>query len=537
MLAGWLLTLGIWTAVSGLGSGTHTSTRLRSQAMWIWSRTTGICAIASFSSGGLSRLSSAYRARTLWLPHGLSPASRLRPPGYGWCLTGQRQLRFPGSPEPKVRTEVPLDPTTIDPTDPVFLSYRQTDGTRTTADLAQLLRAAGIPVWRDKDDLPPGDTIARLQEAIDDGISVGVLVITPDIQYSDIVRGTEAPRLLALHDKFPEFTLGIVNGASPGAKPDYAAPDRLLGLPVGRLKVVDQQPTSRTGLRRLTEGLLRTRVALLRGRVAGDDETLTLSIQTRNGAQVYDHREGQLDIRLKPTPDGRLPSRAGLMDFKDTISFLPDAVTRSGARRVRVLGGAHLSVALALGAALPSTRVGRMEVVHQDGALWQSGPEPSHPNPLAVRVHAEGHNPASAGRPQVAAYVDLLSTPSDSAFDRFLEEQGSRLTAWRHLKAVGSGLLDPHDAGLIAADLAAHIRSLSQEDGNAEVHLLLRCPFPVAVLLGRLTNTLRVITYEWDNSDRSAGSDYRPRYVPCLRVEASSGRGAITEVLLTTARA
>ena len=45
-----------------------------------------------------------------------------------------------------------------DPADPVFISYRQKDGTGVAGELAWLLRAAGIPVWRDRDDLPPGDT-------------------------------------------------------------------------------------------------------------------------------------------------------------------------------------------------------------------------------------------------------------------------------------------------------------------------------------------------------------------------------------------
>jgi hypothetical protein len=68
--------------------------------------------------------------------------------------------------------------------------------------------------------------------------------------------------------------------------------------------------------------------------------------------------------------------------------------------------------------------------------------------------------------------------------------------------------------------------------GNAEVHLLLRCPFPLAVLTGRLTNTLRIVAYEWDDSDPVEGSDYRARYVPTLRVRASANKGAIEEVLV-----
>ena len=68
----------------------------------------------------------------------------------------------------------------FDAAGPLFLSYRQSDGTAIVASLAWLLRAAGIPVWRDKDDLPPGDTADRLEQAIADGLSGAVFVITPE---------------------------------------------------------------------------------------------------------------------------------------------------------------------------------------------------------------------------------------------------------------------------------------------------------------------------------------------------------------------
>ncbi len=424
----------------------------------------------------------------------------------------------------------------IDPANPIFLSYRHQDGTRITSRLAWLLRAAGVPVWRDKDDLPPGDTIARLQQAIDDGISGGVLVITPDIENSKIVRDIEAPKLIALHNACPEFTLGIANGVKGvSAKPDYSEPDRLLCLAPGTLSGVDQQPASRAGLHTLVQGLVNTRIAHLRSRIAADDQTLTISIQTRNTPQVYDRTEGQLDIRLRPTNDGRLPSRPGLADLKEVIDLLPHAVVRSGAKRVRVRGGAHLSVALALGAALPSTRVGQIEVIDQGGTTWTSGSEAVFTDPPAVQVVSQATNPAASGHPAVAVYADMLPTRSDAAYDRFLDEHKAHLTAWSQLTSGdGRALVDPAQAGRIAADLAAHLRQLSAEHQNAEIHLLLRCPFPLAVLLGRLTNTLRLVVYEWDHSDLTLG-DYRPRYDPCIRVSASSGTGVIAELLLPTA--
>ncbi len=425
---------------------------------------------------------------------------------------------------------------TTEPTDPVFISYRQSDGTKIAAELAWLLRAAGIPVWRDRDDLPPGDTESRLIQAIAAGISGGILVITPDVAASRVVRTVEAPRLLELHNTQEVFALGIANDVkNEDGSTDYAAPDRLLDARPGALQGVNQYAADRQGLLALIRGLLWHRIASQREQIQSTDQTLHLSVQTRNTPQVYDRTGDELDIRLRPPNHERLPSREGLLDLKDVIGYLPDAATRSGARRIRVQGGAHLSVAFAIGAAIPSSRIGHMEIVDQQGVSWVSSGESQFANPPHAHIAAEERNPSAivSGRPRVAVYLDLLPQPSDTAFARLLEEDGTYFVAWRHLVSSSHALLDASEAGAIAADVAAHIREISNENQNAEVHLLLRCPFPMALLLGRLTNTLRIVTYEWDDSAPNDGVDYRARYVPTLRLRTSASGGVIEEVLVS----
>lgn len=427
------------------------------------------------------------------------------------------------------------NPAIPDPVDPIFISYRQNDGTEIAAELAWLLRSAGIPVWRDQDDLPPGDTEARLRQAIDAGISGGVLVTTPDVVNSRVVKMLEAPGLLALHEAHEEFALGIANSLETEAgRTDYSAPDRLLHVRPGTLTMVDQCPANRDGLLGLVRGLVWHRIASQRERLLAGDQTFHLSLQTRNTPQVYDRTGDELDIRIRPSSHERLPSAEGLRDLKDTIALLPDAATRSGAPRVRVQGGAHLSVAFAVGAALPSTRIGQMEVIDGQGTSWASDGEARFTAPSRARIASEWSNPSppASGRPAVAIYVDLLPQRSDSAFERYIEDNARALLAWRHLISASDALLDPSVAGAIAADVAAHIRAMSNDHANAQVHLLLRCPFPLALLIGRLTNTLRFVVYEWDDTDPSEGSDYRARYVPILRVRTSASLGVIEEVLL-----
>jgi len=53
------------------------------------------------------------------------------------------------------------------------------------------------------------------------------------------------------------------------------------------------------------------------------------------------------------------------------------------------------------------------------------------------------------------------------------------------------------------------------------VHLFLRTPFPIALLLGRPLNTLEVTLYEWDDTGVA------PRYVEVATVASGRGGGGI----------
>lgn len=425
---------------------------------------------------------------------------------------------------------------TINPRDPVFVSYRHSDGIALAAELTWLLRAAGIPVWRDVDDLPPGDTDARLEQAIDEGISGAVIIITPQIADSRVVREVEAPRLLHLHRTAPDFALGIVNAVSTASGGlDYDAPDRVLGMEPPQLRSVDQKSANREGLVAMTRQMLWHRIAAIRPLLPPNGGELRISLQTRNTPQVYDRTDADLDIRIRPSTHEKLPSAGGLEDLADTVRFLPDAVTRAGANGVRIEGGAHLSVAIAIGAAIPSTRVGPMTVVDGRGVHWASTTEPQLLDEPRIQIARESKGSVATSedkRPEAAAYIDLQSPRSDTAFDHFLAEYADELVAWQHLAPTRTGLLDPTDGGNIAAEAVAHIRELSMANGNAVVHLMVRGPFGLAVLMGRLTNTLRVVAYEWNASDAPDGTFMPPRYEATVQLRASTPAGVIERVIV-----
>lgn len=422
------------------------------------------------------------------------------------------------------------------PGGPVFVSYRQSDGTIPVTQLAWLLRAAGVPVWHDRTDLPPGETEQRLQEALGDGLSGAVLLVTPDIALSSVVQHVELPALLGLHVD-ADFVLAVANLVrKPDGKVDYGAPDRLLNQPKALQGLKQYAADSRAKLATLVRDLARFRAGRIAAARRGSVEPLHISLQTRGGPVAHAKGAADLPIMLRPAASGRIPDRAGLLDLQSTLPFLPETYAQAGAAAIRVTGGAHLSVAFAVGAALPAALVGAVAVEGTDGAVWTCGTVSSGAAAGLVRRVSGGMGPARLpGEPHaVVAFVDLLPSSSEAAYTRLLSESAG-FDAWEYLRPSAPGPLDPATAGLMIEEVAGRLRSLAQRYGNATLHLLLRCPFPVALLLGRLCNTTRIVVYEWDDTEVPGDPDLRPRYVPVLAVRAGSADGPITEVLLPAA--
>ncbi len=86
-----------------------------------------------------------------------------------------------------------------------------------------------------------------------------------------------------------------------------------------------------------------------------------------------DAGDDDLHIRIQAAGDGRLPSRTGLQLLQTTLPLTSDAIYATRAQTVRIRGEAHLSAALALGAALPETKIGKRPPAQR--------PQPVRPQP------------------------------------------------------------------------------------------------------------------------------------------------------------
>ena len=399
--------------------------------------------------------------------------------------------------------------------------------------MAWALRSAGVPVWLDRSDLAPGDMERRLAEAMQSGLSGAVLLVTPDIGASTVIRDTELPQLLALEAE-GGFTLSIAStiGAEAGGL-DYSAPDRLLSQATPLLKRLRQDPalTSRE-IADIARSHCRLRMEALRADIASTGQVIDINLQTRVVPSAIGP-QGDLVVRLRPPmPNDRRPHRQGLEDLRLFLGDLPHLLEIAGARHAQVSGGAHLSVAFALGAALPTTLLGDVEVVDTAGHTWTSSDNAPAPAASTRLLGVIDRSPRGTPIGDAVVYVDLLPTRSDLAFDRLVDTRLGRVASVFHLRPVAEGNLLPEDAGAIVTEASHAIRQAASRSETSEVHLLLRCPWTVALLLGRTLNTIRVNLYEWEDGPDDGDSRVAPRYLPSLVVRSGAGGSPIERVVL-----
>ncbi|MBB4677439.1 SAVED domain-containing protein [Crossiella cryophila] len=389
--------------------------------------------------------------------------------------------------------------------DDIFLSYRHSDGDSLAESAAWVFRSHGLPVWHDQTHLPPGHFKRRLQEALESGLSGAVLLITPDMAYSEIVRDLELPRLLQL-EADSAFTFAIGSTISgPDGKLDYGAPDRLLPQEGWLLRDFDQfSVVDHAGLARLAGEMAARRV-----RNAASEGRLRLDIQTR--LPPLGTPKVPLAVRTRPpSPGTSVPPPQAWADIAPFLGDLPRLVQVSGVGHLHVTGGAHLSIAFALGAAVPTTTGLVVTVAGQDGNDWGG----ERDAPVSV-VQDEIPLNGSGGDP-VAVYLDLVPAAPNTGFRQYVESHSfSRAVEI----SVAARELIPAAAGrALVTELR---RRIGEFAAGGPVHLFMRAPFPVAVMLGRECNTLRVTVYEWEKELET------PTYVEVATVSAGRIGGPV----------
>lgn len=68
---------------------------------------------------------------------------------------------------------------------------------------------------------------------------------------------------------------------------------------------------------------------------------LHISLQTRGRPVTQIPGAADLSVTLRPGQSGRLPDRNGVVDLQSTLPLLPETFAQTGAKAVRVTGGAQ----------------------------------------------------------------------------------------------------------------------------------------------------------------------------------------------------
>lgn len=394
---------------------------------------------------------------------------------------------------------------TVAPRGPILVCYRQDDGAATAQDIANMLRAVGVPVWIDSSDMGVGTFDSTFHRAARRGLSGTVFVATPNVVRSDFIREQEAPTWDALA-RDPDFILAVVNDhpSTESDGVDYSFPDSLLRDVQSSLADFKQYPVSDPQyLDDLCRDITYRRLEILRAEQDVPDDELRLEIVTRAAPATAPTR-WEIRSEIGPPLDGETlltaPHRAQTAALTRNLPRLAD---RLGVQTVRIRGGLHLPVAAAVGMALPITRPGAVIFHDNTNAEWSSSGSATEIPELRTQGSSIG---AAAG---VAVLVDMVDAGEpEPAFDAMA--QSLNIPSRTIALAVRSAI-HPDAAVGLSRRIAAEIRDFAATNPGP-VRLAMRAPAGLALHLGRHLNTLDVDLYDLDR--------HRTEYVRFARARA-----------------
>jgi hypothetical protein len=390
-----------------------------------------------------------------------------------------------------------------DPTGPIFLSYKR-ERAHEAGLLVDALRDHGVPTWQDVSDLPSDITETALDQVLSDGATSGaVLLATPEVERSDVIRKIEVPRIFdraARRDGF--FVIPIAAG-----KLGYSDMARVLGPGLGltdiasynvtraTVDVLDEKFAATIGRRALRERLSAIH------RSSATDQPVGLQISTRTALP----KTAGIALRADLTHrfEGR-HARAGMWEHRLLPAFTAMAteIARSApGRSVVVSGFPALPAAVALGAAFPSLGPVRAAWIQEQAKFGVPTVR------WSLDVPDEDCGFVAEVRAQSAAHDDLallVSATNDVVHDFTMSRSGLALRAVVHLKPAEPGPvrlhLGPGQARNLACRAVDAIRgAVAELSARGTIHLFLATPAGVAFMIGQQLNTLgRVQTYEHD---------------------------------------
>lgn len=382
-----------------------------------------------------------------------------------------------------------------DPVGSVFISYRRSPARPAGNDEAVLvrdaLRRAGLPTWRDLDDLTYEPTEDALVAAINDpSLSGAILLITPEVATSPMVRAVEAVRIFRRYRARDGFwVLPVLVGL------DYGQADGVLGSPAGfqdvgywNMKRVENETLVPVDASDIARAAMKLRLEAIRE--TDPDGPLSIGVfgrrppGTRSGL-IHDF-SGEFNGR--EVADGTYASfeKALVASASDVLATYPSP---------RVVGEGMAPLPLgALVGAVYSPRAGfelawSQFVEGRDRQRWSFDLTAAE---VATDARVAMGDPSS----EDLALAIGLSADIEQAAVEALRSMGVACRAYVHC-APESGsytpgrLLTPEEGVGFVLSAIGKVRDVREDLGmaRANLHLFLACPLGMAVLMGQKLNT------------------------------------------------
>ncbi len=404
----------------------------------------------------------------------------------------------------------------------VFISYRRSPARNAGDAEALLLRDAlrdrGVPTWRDLDDLNPVPTEDELIATLNnEEISGAVMLVSPEMQDSQMVRMVEAPAILDRFQRRDGFILKpvLIDLA-------YEDIDRVLDRPgafqemkrfdIDRIRKESLEPED---ARRIAKAVLRQRLAGVLDR--DPSRPFSIGLYSRRSPSAVGltlrHDVTPYFVGRKPAPGAFAKIEAALYDAASALATTGDRIA------VVARGNAALPLGVLFGAVY-SPFV--FDLVWKQAAPGAPEADWSLRSGLADVETTISNTKGNLGSEDLLLAASI-NADVDHAAAEYLEVSRFSPRAMISLRLVGGPLqrgqtISPQQGLKIAYDLIDAARNLKTElrMRRASLHLFLACPLSLAVLIGQNLNTFgQCVVYEHF-------SDQRPAYAPVHRFKPSN---------------
>ena len=409
-----------------------------------------------------------------------------------------------------------------DVTGSMFISYRRSPGRRLGDAEALLVRDAlrdrGVPTWRDLDDLNPVPTEDDLIETLcSEEIAGAIMLVSPEMKESQMVRAVEAPAILDRFQKRDGFFLKTVL-----INLEYDDADRVLDRPGAfqEIKRFDIDRVAKESLetedaRRIAKAVLRQRIAAIRLRDPDGPFSVGLYSRLSLSAKGY-----TLCHDVTPYFHGREAAPGAYATIEDALYDAATALAATGGKpRIAARGNAALPLGVLFGAVYSSFVF---------DLIWKQIAPSAPEEAWSLRFGVADVATTVRDTKGKLNSEDLVLAVSINADVDHAAAEYLTVTDFSPRAMISVGLADgplqrgqtisPQQGLKIAYDAIDAARKIKDQlrMNRANLHLFLACPLSLAVLIGQNLNTFgECVVYEHF-------SDRTPSYAPVHRFKPSN---------------